>query len=226
MKRLVLRGFILATITPIYFYDWKILENALTHPILFKFRFFHLAWLATVVFLIRSMLPWGHNTASGKVFKKYFRPGNYNELEQSKKRSTRKAQAVFWVWIAVLFIYGISIYSKLIPTHSIFIVVPFFYFMDAFSVQVWCPFKKFILQNKCCNSCRIFHWGYWMYATPLLVVPSFWTGSIVALSWAIFFQWEYLCYKYPERITEKSNLNLQCRHCTKPEGKCYRKKTG
>ncbi len=221
MKQLVFRGFILAIIAPIYFYDWRILEKYLTHPILFKFKLFHLVWLVTVIFLIRSMLPWGHSMASGKIFKKYFRPRNFKELKNTEKHSSKKVQAVFWIWLAILAVYWTSIYSGLIPVHSVLVVVPFIYFMDAFCVQVWCPFKKFILNNKCCNNCRIYHWGYWMYATPLFVVPSFWTGSIVALAWAILFQWEYLCYKHPERIVEKSNSSLQCRHCTKATGKCY-----
>ena len=50
-------------------------------------------------------------------------------------------------------------------------------------------------------------------STPLLLIRSFWTYSLFALSLFVFLQWEYMIRKHPERFTPFTNKKLQCGSC-------------
>ncbi len=52
-----------------------------------------------------------------------------------------------------------------------------------------------------------------MYVTPFILIPNFWTYSLIALSVISLIQWEYLLKKHPERFSSISNLNLNCYNC-------------
>ena len=83
-----------------------------------------------------------------------------------------------------------------------------------FCVNVWCPFHKIIVGNKCCNECRIYNWGHIMYLTPLIAIMNFWTYNLLILSLIIMLQWEYQYIRYPERFSPISNKNLRCNVCS------------
>ena len=117
---------------------------------------------------------------------------------------------LYWV-LAVLFV-GLLYYTEVLNTMWLMLTVVFFIFMDQFCVSVWCVFK-WIIGNKCCNTCRINNWGYLMAFSTLIYVPSFWTYSVLIMSAIVVIQWEYLAAKHPERFFELYNINLQCRNC-------------
>ena len=82
-----------------------------------------------------------------------------------------------------------------------------------FCINIWCPFHRLFFKSKCCNECRIYNWDHVMYCTPLLLIRSFWTYSLFALSLFVFLQWEYMIRKHPERFTPFTNKKLQCGSC-------------
>jgi len=86
--------------------------------------------------------------------------------------------------------------------------------MDEFCATIWCPFQA-IIDNKCCNTCRINNWGYIMAFSPMIFIPSFWTYSILFLSILAIVQWEYLYHRHPERFFELYNAGLMCKNCVK-----------
>ncbi|MBU0757551.1 MAG: hypothetical protein KKF44_05775 [Nanoarchaeota archaeon] len=95
-------------------------------------------------------------------------------------------------------------------------------FLDQFCIVIWCPFRNYIIKNKCCNSCRIFSWGYTMIFLNFFLIKSFWTYTIAIASLVVFLQWEFAHWKHPERFYEISNTNLMCKNCKKARGRCLK----
>ena len=61
-----------------------------------------------------------------------------------------------------------------------------------------------------------------MMFTPLIFIPSFYTYSLLILSLMLLLKWELYYHKYPERFSEVTNSNLQCKNCK--EKLCHHKK--
>jgi hypothetical protein len=216
--KLILRGTILLASLGFAIFDPRLLTALFTCPILFV-RVYHVLWLAIVLVMVKRMIPqMNPKISSGKIFERHFRgsgsetQSKRSKLEAYKKKMDAGALRAAIYWSLVIVATGILSRYGILSSMALFIVVLFFIFMDQFCVTVWCPFK-WIVENKCCHSCRINNWGYFMAFSPLIFVPSFWTYSILFLSIVIIVQWEYLCYRYPERIYEAYNANLMCRNC-------------
>ena len=88
-----------------------------------------------------------------------------------------------------------------------------FYVCDIICVIGWCPFKTFLMHNKCCTTCRIFNWDHAMMFSPLIVIPGIWTYTLFGLSLIVLTIWEITCTIYPERFNELSNCALRCENC-------------
>ena len=69
------------------------------------------------------------------------------------------------------------------------------------------------MHNKCCTTCRIFNWDHAMMYLPLIVIPGFWTYSLVFMALLILVVWEVVCANHPERFFEKTNCALRCQNC-------------
>lgn len=185
--------------------------------------FYKWLWLGIVLWFITAMLPRkNEKMASGKRWRKNFTKGEIKlELIRTLAlESTKKVYKSQWLYLILLFgFYFIFIILRL----SFWWAIVFTLWagvVDAWCMTIWCPYRNWLVKNKCCNNCRIFNWGYLMATLPLLAVPSFWTYSIVALALAIFIQWEFLHLKFPERFYEISNRSLQCINCPGKTGYC------
>ncbi len=186
---------------------------------LFGFRVYHVLWLLCIIILLKRLMPgMNRKVSSGKIFQRhYVKAGDPTPSKEEKLLAyTRKIDsgavksAFYWgiviIGVGIAHRYGIWNQMWLID------MVMFFVFMDQFCVTVWCPFK-WIVRNKCCKTCRINNWGYFMAFSPFIWIPSFWTWSILLLSVAVLVQWEFLFRKYPERFYEGYNSTLTCRNC-------------
>ena len=156
------------------------------------------------------------NTYNGKLFLKHYKKrDNYNKdkviFETFEKNKRAFNIALAWIGLNSILFY---IYFRLHLDKSWIIMLFLFYFWsDMVCVNVWCPFQKLFMKNKCCNTCRIYNWDHIMYVTPFILIPNFWTYSLIALSVISLIQWEYLLKKHPERFSSISNLNLNCYNC-------------
>ena len=74
------------------------------------------------------------------------------------------------------------------------------------------------MHNRCCVNCRIFAWGAWMMAAPLMLVPHFYAQSLFGTGVLVLAVWEIRYRRHPERFWEGSNQTLQCAQC--PEQLC------
>ena len=77
----------------------------------------------------------------------------------------------------------------------------------------WCPFRVFLMKNRCCATCRIFNWDHVMMFSPLLVIKGFFTWSLFFTSLVLLIRWEITIIKHPERFWEGSNAILRCTNC-------------
>lgn len=220
--KLLIKGAVTALILLLAIWRPDILEKTFTYPISF-FKVYHILWLMIMWLLVKRMIPALNSRISmGKIFERHYAPAPMHNPGQQEKFQGKLSDyahrmnlgalraALYWL-LAVLFV-GLLYYVGVLNRMWVILTVVFFIFMDQFCVSVWCVFK-WIVGNKCCNTCRINNWGYLMAFSTLVFVPSFWTYSVLALSAIVVIQWEYLWAKHPERFYELYNANLQCRNC-------------
>jgi hypothetical protein len=198
----------------------------------FGINLLHLLWFFAVLLLLRRFVPrWNRKTSSGKIFGVNYvpvqkpSPVRQAKLVAYKSRMDKGAvrSAVYWglVIVGTGLAYRVGVLNRL----WLFEETMFFIFMDQFCVTVWCPFK-WLITNKCCKTCRINNWGYFMAFSPLIWVPSFWTYSILFLSVAVVVQWEVLFHRYPERFYEGYNEVLTCKGCVNKCSRRFRQDAG
>ena len=94
---------------------------------------------------------------------------------------------------------------------------------DMICILFFCPFQEWMMKNKCCGSCPIYHWDYAMMFTPLLPLQSFYAQSLLFISIALLINWEIYFRLHPERFYENTNLALSCNNCK--EKLCSHKKS-
>ena len=214
--KFVFRSILFMIVLVISVYDISLLEQLLTAKA-GSVSFYQVIWLLFLFEMIVIFIPpWSSYVGCGKHYAKHYKATPYNKkkLTDYTRRFNRRALAALLFWLSLLFILSLIYLTGLISKMILFILIMFLYFADQFCINIWCPFRSWIVRNKCCNACRIYNWGHIMIFSPLILIPSFWTWSLIAVSLAILIQWEYQHYKYPERFSEISNLSLRCTNCT------------
>jgi hypothetical protein len=224
--RLISKGLAVVVIGLFAIYNPDVLAFLFTYPVLARLKPYHIFWFLAVLVLVKRMIPMLNvKMSSGKIFgKNFLRAGEDTDrkregLQKSKKKADSGAFRSGLYWILLLLVMWMWRYVGILPDVWLYVIVLFFIFMDQFCISVFCPFQ-WLMQNKCCSTCRINNWGYCMAFSPLVFIPSFWTYSIVFLSLITLFQWEYLYFKHPERFYDIYNANLMCKTC---QIRCRRK---
>ena len=224
---LYVKGGILIISLVLAIYNPQILVKTFTYGF-GLLKVYHVLWFLTVLILLKRLIPaLNHKINLGKIYgRNYVSAGEDSDKKRQRlSEYTKKINfgairtAIYWTMLVLTI--GFWRLSGLLDSKWLIVIVIFFIFMDRFCAVIWCPFKA-IIQNKCCNTCRINNWGYLMAFSPLIFIPSFWTYSIIFLSVVIIVQWEYLYHKYPERFYELYNAKLMCKNCA---NKCARVKS-
>ena len=215
--RFIIRSILFIILIILFIRDNNIILSILNYKIIFNIKIYHISWLYLVLEMIFLIIPYTNNHSyNGKLFAKhYIEVESYNKekLDKYIEKCNKQARRVLIVWTLFnLFIY--AIYKKYNLSKSyVFLVFMFYYWLDMFCVNIWCPFHKLFFKSKCCNECRIYNWDHVMLFTPLVFIKSFWTYSLFVLSLFAFFQWEYMIKVHPERFSPVSNKKLQCKYC-------------
>ncbi|MBQ3226911.1 MAG: hypothetical protein IJB48_07640 [Clostridia bacterium] len=184
-----------------------------------EFSPLHLLWVLWLWDMVLQLIPVKKHISIGsqKVFESLFRPIkekiNYQNLTKYIKETTESAYLVMILWIALTVTLSILHLLGIIDTGMMVVVSTFFYVCDLICVLIWCPFRL-IMRNKCCTTCRIFNWDHLMMFLPMIAVNSFFSWTLVLLSFAIWLVWEICVFTYPERFWEQSNMALKCTECT------------
>lgn len=137
-----------------------------------------------------------------------------NELRAYRKAQNLRALITLLVWFAfnsfwfILYRRGIFSGAECLMGTLLYTV------FDLICILVICPFQLFLMNTKCCSTCRIFNYGQPFLCTPLIGVGGFAAVSLCLTAAVVFLRWEYCFQRYPERFFEKTNLCLQCGNCT------------
>ncbi len=173
-------------------------------------------WLSIMFEFITRLIPNRHlSIGCQKEFARRYKATDYEETELKKvKRSADKsALLVFVVWVfAHLVIWGLY-FLKYIAAKELILLTVFYHVADMICVLYWCPFRTFLMKNRCCATCRIFSWDSAMLITPIMVVPSLVTTSLVIFGLFLTLRWEYVYIRHPERFFDVSNRALKCINC-------------
>ena len=216
--KLIIRSIILVITLFLTITNVNLINKIMSFNIIENIKIHHLLWIYLMYEMIIVLVPKFNNYSySGKIFKRHFREAeiyNKDKLDKFTQKNTKRAINAFIFWIILNSIIGYVYIKCKLSYIYMYLLFLFYYWADMFCVNVWCPFHKLIVKNKCCNECRIYNWGHIMYLTPLIFIPSIWTYSLVLVGLIIFIQWEYMNKKYPERFSPISNKTLRCSECS------------
>ncbi len=128
------------------------------------------------------------------------------------------------LWAALIGIFGV--FHFIFPNHFdqgiLLLITLFFSICDMICILFFCPFQTWFMKNKCCGSCRIYNWDYFMMFSPLIFIPSWYTWTLFFCSLLLLIRWEVTAALHPERFLERTNEALTCANC--PEKLCHHKR--
>ena len=221
MGRFVGRCLALVGVTFLFFSIPQQFEVLIGNNFFKKLSVLHVLWIVWLADMLAQLVPATKAVValgSQKSFRAHYRPAAQpvvaSVLRKRLKTATKRAYIVFFVWAALIAALGILHGANIIGDLGLFWLSCFFYVCDLICVLFWCPFRHFIMKNRCCTTCRIFNWDHLMMFTPLIYVGGFFCTSLVVLSIMVFLVWEWTAFHHPERFDEGVNLALRCTECT------------
>ena len=177
-------------------------------------------WIVFVVEMILRFFPTElESMGCQKQFERNFVPTGEKAPEKVSPVRTFIAAAS---WLLLNGVIGLLYFLKVYDAGVLLLIALAFSVCDMICILFFCPFQTWILKNKCCTTCRIYNWDYAMMFTPLIFINNFFAISLVALSILLLIKWELVYKLHPERYTENTNANLECKNCK--EKLCQHKK--
>lgn len=189
-----------------------------------------LVWLLLMLAMVRQFFPSRlKSLGSQKLFASRCRPRPGGVDRGEIRQANWGALRVLLVWVganAVIFL----LYARhLIGRRFLVCLAGFYGVCDLICVLIFCPFRAWLMHNRCCTTCRIYDWDYLMMCTPLLPVGGWMAISACALAALLFLRWEIVWLRHPERFLESGNEALQCAECQehlckyrRTLGRCFR----
>lgn len=215
-QKLYFRTILFMSVTSLYIFNPSLLKHILNFGI-GSIKVYHIFWCYLAYEIILRIVPkLNTHVASGKHLHKHYLPGppiGEERLKAYTKTFNYGALKALSFWIICNIFILTFVWHTPNKIALCFLVFLFYYMCDMWCANVFCIFQAFFMHNRCCNVCRIYNFDQIMYFTPFLIIPSWYTYSLVLLAFLSAFQWEYLHYKYPERFSSLTNMNLNCAHC-------------
>ncbi len=221
MGRFICRCLTLVTMTVCIFLAPGQFQPLEQGQFLTKLTLLHLLWVVWIFDMLFQLIPSSKivtSLGSQKSFRVHFQkalsPLSMQQLSQRAKAAAKRAYVVFAIWTVLTAALG-GLHAKAILSDLWLVwISTVFYVCDLICVLFWCPFRHFIMKNRCCTTCRIFNWDHLMMFSPLIFVKGFFARSLVVLSVIVFVVWEITAIRHPERFDEGVNEALKCRNCT------------
>lgn len=198
-----------------------------------KFSVFHILWIIWMFCMFCQLFPLPGklrtilkiSLGSQKLFKTHYKEApnrpDRKALMVEYKKSSRRALVLLAVWVSAILVLSLTrvILGELgVDGHflnkCLFMVSATFYACDLICGLFWCPFRTFFMKHRCCLNCRMFNWDHMMMFTPMTLVPSFFSWSLLSVGLLVMGLWELKLIIHPERFFETSNQNLKCANCT------------
>ncbi|MBE6687279.1 MAG: hypothetical protein E7591_08675 [Ruminococcaceae bacterium] len=167
-------------------------------------------WLICAIHIIKRFFP--HSTEDigcQKHFKRNYSKGKKEPEKESRYKTFIAATA----WIIPNSVFAILYFTGIFDKGILIILTLAYSVCDMICILFFCPFREWILKNKCCTTCRIYNWDRLMLVTPLIFIPHFYSSSLVILAITEVIVWEISYKKHPERFSECSNDHLSCKSC-------------
>ena len=150
---------------------------------------------------------------------------NYEPVEKDNiptNQSWKRTALVAVVWLALNAALG-TLYSAGLFDRGIMILIAIGYSVcDIVCILFFCPFQTWFMKNRCCTTCRIYNWDFAMMFTPLVLIPSWYSYSLLGCSIVLLLRWEITYRLHPERFSTATNKCLDCSRCE--EKLCHHKK--
>lgn len=190
--------------------DWLDLTQGVSWPLM-------LLWVMMLVSMLSQLnANSGLTTGCLKQYPDRFDPvPDYDpqKLAHAVRQQDRGAAKVAAVWLGVNLIFGFLYHRGILKVPFLVLLCALAYLCDLICVLFFCPFQTFLMQNRCCVNCRIFAWGSWMMAAPVMYIPHWYTWTLFGTGLVVLCIWEVRFRRYPERFWYGSNRNLQCAFC-------------
>ena len=218
MARLVCRVIILFTVIFCYFTHKELLTDIMTDEFFHGFSPLHILWAILMAGMIIHLIP-VRITMSG--FKS--RPINYREpaegfdklqLFEYVQNMNIRAWRVLIIWLSLNAIFAALYLRGIIGVEELLLLTLFYFTSDLICMMLFCPFQKYVMGNRCCVNCRIFDWGHMMMYTPMILIPSFFSWSLIFTALIVMLRWELIFARHPERFWRGSNASIRCENCT------------
>ena len=220
ISRFVFRLAVLAVILVMYFLRSEAFSVLNGFNFFRQFTLLHIIWIIWTVSMIMQVVPTRNLVSIGsqKQFGVHYIdteiPYCPDTLKHHTKQSGLGAIKVLLLWLALTAVIGVLKKASVIDNRLLLVIITVFYVCDLICVLFWCPFKEWIMKNRCFNTCMIFNWDYFMMFLPGIFCKGFFTISLLAMSLITLAIWEIYNMKYPERFWEGSNDAIKCRNCT------------
>ncbi len=187
----------------------------LSHPYILAF-----IWIVFAIEILLRFFPSKFESMGcQKVFKRNYRPAQPPRAHRDDNAAT---WAVLFAWLGLNGAIAALYFTHIIDTGILILISLAYSVCDMICILFFCPFQTWFLKNKCCGTCRIYNWDFAMMFTPLALVPSFYTWSLLGLGLALVIHWEVVHCRHPERFYEECNDSLSCANCE--ERLCAHKK--
>ena len=218
--KLVFRMLLLAAALCIYFTNIGMLDYTVFFDMRLNGLFLFIVWAALVVDMMYRIFP---NKRIAIGARKHFKC-SYNGAYAPKKKRTKhnSAQkklkigallsALSWLIINTIVLSILRLTGMLSPA-EIMLFVMIYSVLDLIFILFFCPFQKLFMRNRCCTVCRIYNWDYFMICAPMIIFPSFYSISLVIMSFAVLLRWEIAIGVKPHYFLRETNRNLQCKFC-------------
>lgn len=221
MGRFVLRCLTLAAVTLLMLVAPEQFEILEENQFFTRFSLLHLLWFVWLCDMLTQLLPLrkpivalGSQKSFGLHFRSALNPPSPRQIREKAIAATKRAYIVFGIWAVLILALGGLHAKKILSDLALLWISVFFYVCDLICVLFWCPFRHFIMKNRCCTTCRIFNWDHLMMFSPLIFVKGFYAQSLVVLAILVFVCWEFTAFRHPERFVESANQTLKCSACT------------
>ena len=179
-----------------------------------------LIWLVFVVEMIFRFFPSRvESMGCQKQFARNYKSTGKNTPVLQASQTTFLVAAA---WIALNAGIAALYFTNVIDEGILLLICLAYSVCDMICILFFCPFQTWFMKNKCCTSCRIYNWDYAMMFTPLILVKSYYTWSLLGIALILLLKWEILARVHPERFSETTNQNLSCACCQ--EKLCHHKR--
>lgn len=220
LSRFILRCLICAAVIILYLKGYSGFDVICEGQFFSRFSLLHILWAVWIMDMILQLIPARGvlSLGSQKQFLMHFKPSGLSKTKDEIRRFMKSANyaglKVGIAWAVFVCIIHTFVWKGILAPEDMIIASVLFYVADLICVLFWCPFRVFLMKNRCCATCRIFNWDHVMMFSPLLVLHSFYAASLFIMAFIVYAVWEVYFFLHPERFWEDTNDALKCANCT------------